>query len=174
MHVKVGLMSIAALAMIAGTPSLSRSAALDVPPSKLDSRTVPHGDWVQISGEIQQTMKVQPEGGQEHMMAMIQPVEGGQIVVDLGPAASLGSIHLQDKDYVHVRGTPVQQGDRTMIMAREIIADGKMVPIQQEAGQTSSASTQSNAARPDQVRPHPAAPSAEAGRQAATKPSMTP
>jgi hypothetical protein len=61
-----------------------------------------------------------------------------------------------------------------MIMAREIIADGKMIPIQQEAGQRSPASAQLNIERSDQVKPHPAAPSADGGHQTATDPGVTP
>lgn len=163
MNCKACLMGAASMALMGGLALSSQGAALDVPPSTLDSRTIPHGDWVQVSGEIQHTMKVRPEGDQEQLMAMLQPVEGGQIVVDLGPAANLGAVHLQDKDYIHVRGTPLQQGETMMIVAGEIIADGKMIPIQRETGHMPSAGAQSGPATAghatDQFTPSRAAPS---------------
>lgn len=154
------LMGVASLPCMAGTWTTTvQGAALDVPESQLDSRTVPHGDWVQVSGEVQQTMTVRPDGEHEQMVAMLQPVEGGQIVVDLGPAANLGSVRLQDKDYIHVRGTPLQQGGTVMILAGELIADGKVIPIQREDKQAPPVRVPSGKSL-NQIKPHPAAPAA--------------
>ena len=153
------LIALVGLTALAAWPTTSEAAALDVPESALDSRTVPHRDWVQVSGEVQQTMKVRPDGEHEQLVAMLRPVEGGRIVVDLGPAANLGAIKLQDKDYIHVRGTPLQQGDTIMIVAGELIADGKLISIQREEKPLPPVSVPSGQSM-DQVKPHPAAPSA--------------
>ncbi len=95
----------------------------------LDSRTVPHPEWVQVSGQIEETRTVAPGGQQEQLLAVLRPVEGGQVIVDLGPVRALGPIRLQDKDYVHVRGTPAESGRHPMIIAHELIADGKVIEI---------------------------------------------
>ena len=155
------LIALVSLTISTTGPTMAHSAALDVPESALDSRTVPHRDWVQVSGEIQQTMKVRPDGVHEQMVAMLQPVEGGRILIDLGPAAKLGSIKLQDKDYIHVRGTPLQQGETVMIVAGELIADGKLIPIEREEKPLPPAGMPSGPPM-NQVKPHPAAPAAPA------------
>jgi hypothetical protein len=154
-----GLAAVAILTVLAGAWAVPVGAASQAPPWEQDSRTVPHGEWVQVSGEIQQTAKVRSDGGQEQLMALLEPVEGGRIMIDLGPVANLESVQLQDKDYIHVRGTPLQQGDTVMIVAGEIIADGKMLPIRRDQGQTPRAASPSEK-RADQVPPHPAAPAA--------------
>jgi hypothetical protein len=152
------LMGIASLTCMAVTWATTvQGAALEVPESQLDSRTVPRGDWVQVSGEVQQTMTVRPDGEHEQVVAMLQPVEGGQILVDLGPAANLDSVRLQDKDYIHVRGTPLQQGESVMIVAGELIADGKVIPIQRDENQVPTVTVPSGRSL-DQIKPHPAAP----------------
>jgi hypothetical protein len=154
------LMGVASLTCMAGTWTTTvQGAALEVPESQLDSRTVPRGDWVQVSGEVQQTMTVRPDGEHEQMVAMLQPVEGGQILVDLGPSANLGSVRLQDKDYIHVRGTPLQQGESVMIVAGELIADGKVIPIQRDEKQVPPVTVPSGKSL-EQIKPHPAAPAA--------------
>ncbi|HJT20816.1 MAG TPA: hypothetical protein VJ746_10115, partial [Nitrospira sp.] len=95
----------------------------------LDSRTVPHPDWVQVSGQIQHTAVVKREGGGNNIIAMLAPAEGGRIMVDLGPADNLASVTLDEKDHVHVRGRPVPSGGELIIVAGELYADGKIIPI---------------------------------------------
>jgi len=108
--------------------------------AELDSRTIPHPNWVQVSGEIEQTVRVRPEGKREQLVAMVKPVEGGHIAVDLGPAENLKAIHLENKDNIHVRGTPVNSGNTWIIVAGELYADGKVIPIRRDAGQDPRAS----------------------------------
>ncbi|HEU4684051.1 MAG TPA: hypothetical protein VFS39_06075 [Nitrospira sp.] len=97
----------------------------------LDSRTVPHPEWVQVSGQIQHTATVKREGGAEHVIARLRLPEGGQVMVDLGPAQNVASVSLDQQDYVHVRGLPVQTGEEVTIQAGELYADGKVIHIQQ-------------------------------------------
>jgi hypothetical protein len=95
----------------------------------LDSRTVPHPDWVQVSGQIQHTAVVKREGGEKNIIAMLAPAEGGRIMVDLGPAENLASVTLDETDHVHVRGKPVPSGGELIIVAGELYADGKIIAI---------------------------------------------
>jgi hypothetical protein len=128
--------------------------------SALDSRTIPHPEWVQVSGQIEETRTVAPGGQQEQLLAVLRPVEGGRVIVDLGPVRSLGSIHLQDNDYLHVRGTPSESGRHRMIIAHEIIADGKVVSVQRPPDAVPPVTSQSRA----EGQESPAAPAAQADR----------
>lgn len=128
----------------------------------LDSRTIPHPDWVQVSGQIVETVTIQPEGQDNQLMAMLQPVEGGRIVVDLGPVDNLGSVRLENRDYIHVRGPALQHGNTKTIIAGELIADGKLIPIQRAPGQEPPATAQA-APQFEQMTPSPAAPPRQPG-----------
>jgi hypothetical protein len=107
--------------------------------SRLDSRTIPHPEWVQVSGQIEETVRMKPDGQNDRLLVLLQPVEGGRVVVDLGAADGLESVRLEEHDYIHVRGTPLQNGKQRTIIAGELIADGKVVPIEREPGSTTTA-----------------------------------
>lgn len=124
----------------------------------LDSRTVPHPDWVQVSGQIQETRTAKQADQPERLIALLQPVEGGRITVDLGPADRLTALTLDNRDSIHVRGTAVQAGDTRMIVAGEIIADGKVIPIERSSAQRPAAMPE-NDSTASPVAPSPAAPS---------------
>jgi len=127
--------------------------------ARLDSRTVPHPDWVQVSGQIQETRTAKQADQTDRLIALLQPVEGGRIIVDLGPADQLSAVTLETRDYIHVRGMAVQTGDTSMIVAGEIIADGKVIPIERSSAQDSAAQSQIDPAH-SRMSPSPAAPSA--------------
>jgi hypothetical protein len=119
------------------TATVERTAAQiqpkgNQPSGPPDSRQVPHPDWTQISGEIEERQMV-PAGNEENnvdrLIVKLKAVEGGPVIVDLGDAARLHGVELQDKDYIHVRGEMTRQGDTQVLVARELIADGKAMTI---------------------------------------------
>ena len=85
-HVLAGL-----TAIVVGLPmSPCRRTAQDSARrgSDLDSRTVPHPEWAQISGQIEQTSTVQSKNGDASVRALIRPTERGHVTVDFGTAAA--------------------------------------------------------------------------------------
>lgn len=137
------------------------SARSDGRSAQLDSRTIAHPDWVQVSGHIEETRTITPQGQPAQLLAVLKPVEGGRVIVDLGPVDNLGSVQLQEREYLHVRGNPAQSGQHPMIIAGEIIADGKVIPITRPAEVARSSNAQD--AVEEQTR-SPAAPPTPGGR----------
>lgn len=112
-----------------GRPVVPRAeSAQERSSTGLDSRTIPHPDWVQVSGQIVETVTIQPEG------------QGNQLM-----------------DYIHVRGPALQHGNTKTIIAGELIADRKLIPIQRVPGQEPPATAQA-APQSEQMTPSPAAP----------------
>ena len=114
-----------------GRPLLSQAEPMSLERSgPLDSRTIPHPDWVQVSGQIEETVTIKPDGQPDQLMARLESVEGGRVVVDLGPADKLSAVILQPKDHIHVRGPVLKNGYTRTIIAGELIADGRVISIQ--------------------------------------------
>ena len=116
-----------------GRPVLSQAGSQEQP-ARLDSRIIPHPDWVQVSGQIQETLTMKPDGQPDQLVAMLEPVEGGRIAVDLGPADQLTAVKLEPRDHIHVRGPVLKSGNTRTVIAGEIIAEGKVIPIERPAG----------------------------------------
>ena len=83
MHVLAGL-----TAIVVGLALSSNGANSARRGSDLDSRTVPHPEWAQISGQIEQTSTVQSKNGDASVRTLIRPTEGGHVTVDFGTAAA--------------------------------------------------------------------------------------
>jgi hypothetical protein len=94
--------------------------------SQLDSRNVPRPDWTQVTGEVEQSRTLSDGRGADRLIIMLKAIEGGVIQADLGDAEQLKMVELQDHDYVHVRGRMVTQGDGQVLVAGELIADGRL------------------------------------------------
>src|SRR5215217_3014136 len=118
-----------------GRPLLSQAEIMSQERSApLDSRTIPHPNWVQVSGQIAETVTMKPDGQPDQLMARLDPVEGGRVVVDLGPADKLSAVKLEPKDHIHVRGPVLKNGNTRTIIAGEVIADGKVISIERAPG----------------------------------------
>ncbi len=115
-----------------GRPVVSQAGSEQ--PARLDFRIIPHPDWVQVSGQIEETVTMKPDGQSDQLIAMLQPVEGGRITVDLGPADKLTTVKLEPRDHIHVRGPVLKNGNIRTVIAGEIIAEGKVIPIERGAG----------------------------------------
>ena len=121
--------------MTGGRPLLSQAEPMSQERSgPLDSRTIPHPDWVQVSGQIAETVTMKPDGQPDQLMARLDPVEGGRVVVDLGPADNLSAVRLEPKNHIHVRGPVLKNGNTRTIIAGEVIADGKVISIERALG----------------------------------------
>jgi len=116
-----------------GRPVASQAGSQEQP-ARLDSRIIPHPDWVQVSGQIEETVRMKPDGQSDQLIAMLQPVEGGRIAVDLGPADQLTTVRLEPRDHIHVRGPVLKNGNMRTVIAGEIIAEGKVITIERAAG----------------------------------------
>jgi hypothetical protein len=100
-----------------------------------DSRQVPHPEWTQVSGEIEESQMVaaaNDENNVDRLIVKLKAVEGGSIIADLGDAARLHGLELQEKDYIHVRGEMTQRRGAQVLVARELIADGKAITISRD------------------------------------------
>jgi hypothetical protein len=100
--------------------------------SQLDSRNVPRPEWTQVTGEVKQSRTLSDGRGADRLILTLKAIEGGVIQADLGDAEQLKMVELQDDDYVHVRGRMVTQGDDQVLVAGELIADGKVVRINRD------------------------------------------
>ncbi len=131
--------------------------------ARLDSRTIPHPDWVQVSGQIERTERVKHHNGTEYLQAIVRPSEGGRVAVDFGPVEATDAVRLEHDDFVHVRGNVASQDGDLMVVAREIYSEGKVIPIHRneemnvpekkiEGGPAGQVTTG------DSIKPSPAAP----------------
>jgi len=77
---------------------------------------------------------MKPDGQPDQLMAMLQPVEGGRVVVDLGSADKLSAVKLEPNDHIHVRGPVLKNGSTRTIIAGEMIADGRVISIERAPG----------------------------------------
>jgi len=143
-----------------GRPLISQAGSQDQP-ARLDSRIIPHPDWVQVSGQIEETVTMKPDGQPDQLVAMLQPVEGGRIAVDLGPADKLSAVKLEPREHIHVRGPVLKNGNMRTVIAGEIIAEGKVIPIERPAGYAPPATAPVND-EPRQMMLSPAAPAVQA------------
>jgi len=125
--------------------------------ASLDSRTIPHPEWKQISGHVEQTPVVGANRGSESLQAIVDPVEGGRVTVDFGPVTT-GSFRPKARDYIHVRGKAIEREGQVTILAEEVIAEGKVFSIErmEAAAQDTGQSTTTDS--PVVIPPSPAAP----------------
>jgi hypothetical protein len=101
--------------------------------SPLDSRAVARPDWTQVSGEVEdQAKKSLQEGDSPRLIVTLKTVEGATIKADLGDANQLANVELQKRDYIHVRGPMARQGLTQVLVAGELIADGKVFRINRQ------------------------------------------
>ena len=101
--------------------------------SPLDSRAVARPEWTQVSGEVEdQAKKALQEGESPRLIVTLKTVEGATIKADLGDADQLGNVELQTRDYIHVRGPMARQGLTQVLVAGELIADGKVFRIDRQ------------------------------------------
>ena len=123
--------------------------------ARLDSRTIPHPDWVQVSGQIERTVRVQHHNGNEYLQAIVRPSEGGRVAVDFVPVEATRELRLERDDFIHVRGDVTSQDGDLMVIAREIYSEGKVIAINRKErdGQPPG-----QVATGDSVMPSPAAP----------------
>jgi hypothetical protein len=93
------------LAAMAGTiiilPMSSSAADSGGGGSSLDSRTVPHPEWAQISGQIERTSTIGSNNEDASLRAIIRLSEGGHVTVDFGTAAG-SSFQPKTDDFIHV------------------------------------------------------------------------
>jgi hypothetical protein len=120
----------ASLAMAAdpshGSPEAMPGKSAD---KSLDSRTLAHPEWTQVSGEVEEVQTVSKHDKPGRLVVKLKAIEGGPIIADLGEAAQLNNLELQQRDYIHVRGHMTKQGNNQVLLARELIADGKVICI---------------------------------------------
>jgi hypothetical protein len=96
-----------------------------------DSQTTPQSNWVQVSGEIEATAIVKRQNDQDHVLTLLRPSEGNsRIAVDLGSVSTVGPLNLKNHDHIQVRGEPMQSGEQMIIIAKEVIADGKVTRLE--------------------------------------------
>ena len=101
--------------------------------SPLDSRAVARPEWTQVSGEVEdQAKKALQDGESPHLIVTLKTVEGATIKADLGDASQLANVELQKRDYIHVRGPLARQGLTQVLVAGELIADGKVFRIDRQ------------------------------------------
>lgn len=98
--------------------------------SPLDSRTVPHPEWAQISGQIERTSTAGPNNGDASVRAIIRLSEGGHVAVDFG-AAAVSSFRPKMDDFIHVRGEAIEKEGQLIVIAREVYAEGQVFRIPQ-------------------------------------------
>jgi hypothetical protein len=127
---KIVLMAMTAAAVgLTGEPVFSESQ--NNPEPSRDSRTTAPANWVQVSGEIEATAVVKRQNDQDHVLTLLRPSEGNsRIAVDLGSVSAVGPLNLKNHDYIQVRGEPMQSGEQMIIIAKEVIADGKLTRLE--------------------------------------------
>jgi len=125
---------------LGGLATLVQAGTIRTDPS-LDSRTIPHPDWVQISGQIEQTTVVSARNG-DQLWAILRPTEGGRMPVDLGPAHGKGSFQPKRDDFIQVRGKAIEREGQMTIIAKEIFAEGKLFSIHRTDEATADAGDQ--------------------------------
>ena len=155
---RIGKRMLAAVAMFIMTLPLSSGAADSGRVDRmLDSRTVPHPEWAQISGQIEQTSELRSKNGDALLRAIMRPTEGGHVTVDFGPAAA-SSFRPKQDDFIHVRSEAIEREGQVTMIAREVYAEGKVFPIQQ-GDEAAAEAAESGAGRSEEsLSPSPAAP----------------
>lgn len=95
-----------------------------------------------VSGKIQKTKLVSLRGGKKHVVVAIQPQQQPQqqsqqkeqlIIADLGPAAELEKLNPELGDTITVKGPKARVGDKTIVLARSIEADGQTTQVTRDA-----------------------------------------
>jgi hypothetical protein len=130
-------------------PSVASQAALD-------SRTIPHPEWAQISGQVEQTSVVKADSGSDTLQATLRLSKGGHVMADFG-AVGAGSYTPKAEDFIHVRGKAVQREGQVTILAEEVYAEGRVHSIHRDETETEPQATASP--RGGDVPLSPAAPS---------------
>lgn len=115
------------VATLGGLATLVQAGTTRTDPS-LDSKTIPHPDWVQIRGQIEQTAVVSARSG-DQLWAILRPTEGGRMPVDLGPAHGKGSFQPKRNDFIQVRGRAIEREGQVTIIAKEVFTKGKLFSI---------------------------------------------
>jgi hypothetical protein len=154
----LGLLGLTAIVWVVGASGETAERG-----ARLDSRTIPHPDWVQVSGQIERTARVKHDNGTEYVQAIVRPSEGGRVAVDFGPVEATDAVRLEHDDFVHVRGNVRSQDGDLMVIAREIHSEGKVIPIHRN--EEMNVPQKDREGRPagqvatgDSVMPSPAAP----------------
>jgi hypothetical protein len=87
----------------------------------------------------------------------MRPVEGGHVTVDFGSAAA-STFRPKTDDYVHVRGEAIEKQGAVTVIAREVIAEGKVFAIQQSDQAARESAEQPPGASEESFPLSPAAP----------------
>jgi hypothetical protein len=130
------------------------------PSTSLDSRTIPHPDWVQISGQIDETSVGKSQSGEEYVRAIVRSTEGGRVLVDLGPPRS-GSFEPRHNDFIHVRGKGIEHNGQVTIIANEVYGQGRVFRIERNEQAAAAIADESIAPTGQAFAPSPAAPGAK-------------
>lgn len=108
-----------------------------------------------IAGAIEGLKTVKVRGaGTDSLLALIQTDDGRRVVVDLGNAKYIEGLQLKKGDHISVRGPSVQVKNRSVVMARQIQAEGEPKQITREypsdegATGTSASARMSEAVKP--------------------------
>lgn len=104
-----------------------------------------------VTGQIQRLKEVEIDGtDRKHMAALLKTQQGQQFVVDLGATQQVQQLRLKPGMQMQVRGRPVRIGDRLVLLAQQVMTNGKMVQIerpqqmaQQQQGMRAQGGTQS-------------------------------
>lgn len=100
--------------------------------SALDSRTVPHPEWTQISGQIERTSTVGPNNGDASVGAIIRLSEGAHVAVDFGTAV-VSSFRQQMDDFIRVRGQAIEKEGQVIVIGQRqnesAVSGGRIVHV---------------------------------------------
>lgn len=122
-QVRRGLVLAAIAVAFGGVPTMGQAADVT-----LDSRTIPHADWVQLSGQIEDSSVISDERG-DRLWAILRPSEGGRVAIDFGPTGGTGGFHAKRDDFIHVRGKAIEKDGNVTIIAKEVFAEGHIFSL---------------------------------------------
>ena len=87
--------------------------------------------WQQLAGEIRSLRKIRGQGrDQQHLVAEIR-ADGRTRSIDLGPENELQPLDLREGDQVTVFARQGRIGDRSLLIAQKIRAEGRVLDVRE-------------------------------------------
>jgi hypothetical protein len=139
-YMSMSVISLAVLSLIVG-PALAQRANQGDQQSASQQQKFQQGQQKQVRGQVIRTKDVQVrQQGQnvgKNKVVMLETQDGQRLIVDLGSTKDAQRMNIQSGDQISVRGEIVRIGDRPVLMARQVQAQGQTMQVQrQQQGMT--------------------------------------
>ena len=129
---RVSVISIAALALMLGSALAQRTDRGE----QQQGQQRQQRQQKQVSGQVLSSKSVQVrQQGQnvgKNMVVMLETQDGQRVIVDLGPSKNLQDVNIQQGDQISARGQLVRIGDRPVLLAEQVRAQGQNRQVQRQ------------------------------------------